>query len=90
MLYMVLEHFKDRNAEAVYRRFEEKGRMTPDGLNYIGSWIETNYDRCFQLMETDDPALFEKWTVNWNDLVEFEIIPVNTSKEVCEKFFTKG
>jgi len=81
MLYMVIERFKDRDAIAVYRRFRESGRMMPDGLNYVDSWIEPNYDRCFQLMETDDPALFAQWTVNWDDLVDFEIVPVETSAE---------
>jgi len=81
MLYMVIERFKDRDAIAVYRRFRESGRMMPDGLNYVDSWIEPNYDRCFQLMETDGPALFAQWTVNWDDLVDFEIVPVETSAE---------
>ncbi|MBK8467109.1 MAG: DUF3303 family protein [Chloracidobacterium sp.] len=85
MLYMVIENFKDRNAAAVYKRFQEKGRMMPDGLNYIDSWIEPNHERCFQLMETDDPALFDQWTANWNDLVDFEIVPVITSKEARDK-----
>ena len=81
---MVIEHFKDRDALAVYRRFNEKGRMMPDGLTYIDSWIEPNYDRCFQLMGTDDMALFDQWTANWDDLVDFEIVPVATSKETRE------
>ena len=59
MLYMVIEHFKDRNAAAIYKRFQVKGRMMPDGLNYIDSWVEPDQGRCFQLMETDDPALFD-------------------------------
>jgi len=57
MLFMVIEHFKDRDAKAVYKRFLEQGRMAPDGLTYVGSWIETNFDRCFQLMECDDARL---------------------------------
>jgi hypothetical protein len=87
MLYMVIEHFKDRNGAAVYKRFQEKGRMMPDGLNYIDSWVEPDYDRCFQLMETDDPKFFAEWTANWNDLADFEIVPVITSKEARDKFF---
>ncbi len=81
---MVIERFKDRDAVTVYRRFRERGRMMPDGLKYIDSWVEPNYDRCFQLMETDDPALFDQWIANWNDLAYFEIVPVNTSKETRE------
>ncbi|HVF42384.1 MAG TPA: DUF3303 family protein [Pyrinomonadaceae bacterium] len=84
MLYMVVERFRNRDAVAVYRRFRERGRMTPDGLEYVGSWVETNYDRCFQLMRCDDPRLFDEWTARWQDLVEFEIVPVAEPKEVLE------
>jgi hypothetical protein len=84
MLYMVVERFRNRDAAAVYRRLRERGRMMPEGLNYVGSWVETNYDRCFQLMECDDPSLFGRWTAQWDDLMEFEIVPVAASKEVIE------
>lgn len=84
MLLMVIEHFKNRDAVAVYRRFRDYGRMMPDGLNYVGSWVEVNFDRCFQLMECDDPRLFQQWVVQWQDLVEFEIIPVVSSQETVE------
>lgn len=84
MLFMVIERFRDRDAVPVYRRFREQGRMMPDGLKYVDSWIEQNYDRCFQLMECDDPALFDQWTANWDDLMDFEIIPVSTSLLVRE------
>jgi len=84
MLFMVIERFRDHNAVAVYRRFREQGRMMPDGVRYIGSWIEANFDRCFQLMECDDPRLFQQWVVRWQDLVEFEIIPVVPSQETME------
>lgn len=81
MLFMVIEHFKNRDAAPVYRRFDENGRMMPEGLKYIDSWVEPNFERCFQLMETDDPALFQEWVDNWRDLVDFEVIPVVTSAE---------
>jgi hypothetical protein len=84
MLYMVVERFRNRDALAIYRRFREHGRMMPDGLEYVGSWIETNYDRCFQLMRCDDPRLFDEWTVHWQDLMDFEIIPVAESREVIK------
>ncbi|HLZ57867.1 MAG TPA: DUF3303 family protein [Ktedonosporobacter sp.] len=87
MLFMVIEHFKDRDAKAVYSRFNEKGRMTPEGLRYIGSWTTTTLDRCFQMMECDDPALFEQWTAHWQDLIEFEIIPVMTGSEAAKAVF---
>ena len=83
MLYMVIERFKNREAIPVYRRFREKGRMAPEGLNYVESWVETNFDRCFQLMECEDPRLLEEWAANWKDLVEFEFVPVRPSKEAA-------
>jgi uncharacterized protein DUF3303 len=84
MLFMVIERYKNRDARAVYRRFREHGRMMPEGLEYIDSWVEQNYERCFQLMAAEDPSLFDQWTSHWNDLVDFEIIPVATSKEARE------
>ena len=84
MLFMVIERFKNRDAKAIYRRFRDRGRMMPEGLTYVGSWIEANLDRCFQLMECDDPRLFQQWVAEWHDLVEFEIVPVVPSKETKE------
>jgi len=81
MLYMVIEQLKD--APAIYRRLREKGRMMPNGLNYISSWIHTELKVCYQLMETEDPALFPRWTENWDDLMEFKIVPVRTSAETA-------
>jgi hypothetical protein len=84
---MVIERFRSRDdAAAVYRRFEERGRMLPDGLQYVNSWVATGSDRCFQLMECDDPRLFQQWIVHWQDLVEFEIVPVAPSKEARDTF----
>jgi Domain of unknown function (DUF3303) len=80
MLFMVIERFRNRDAKAVYGRFREKGRMAPNGLRYVDSWTELNFDRCFQLMECDDARLLQEWVVNWNDLVDFEIVPVATSE----------
>jgi len=84
MLYMVIERFKNRDAKAVYRRFRDKGRMAPDGLDYVESWVETNFDRCFQLMECGDVRLLEQWAEHWRDLVGFEFVPVRLSKEAAE------
>jgi hypothetical protein len=64
----------------VYERFREKGRMLPDGLRYIDSWLEKDGDRCFQLMETDAPELFEEWIDAWRDLVAFEVIELDAQK----------
>ena len=84
MLFMVIEKFRNGNASAVYTRFREHGRILPDGLKYIESWVEANLDRCFQLMECDDPRLFEQWVIQWQDLVDFEIIPVVSSKDTTQ------
>ena len=83
MLYMVVERFKD--APAIYRRLREKGRLMPEGLEYVSSWIDVNLKTCWQLMRTEDESLFKIWTENWEDLMEFEIIPVRTSSEVRER-----
>jgi hypothetical protein len=82
MLYMVIERFKD--APAIYQRLREKGRMMPAGLNYVSSWIDQNLKTCWQIMETDDIVLLQRWIDNWKDLMDFEIIPVRTSAEVVE------
>jgi hypothetical protein len=84
MLFMVIEKFKNRDARAVYRRFRDDGRMMPDGLKYVASWIEVNFDRCFQLMECDDPRMFQQWVIRWHDLMDFEIVPVVSSKDTME------
>lgn len=74
MIYMVVETFRPNAKALVYERFHGKGRMLPQGLHYIESWLEKNGDRCFQLMETDSPELFDRWMAAWNDLVSFDII----------------
>lgn len=85
MLFMVIERFKQGQADAVYHRFREKGRMLPDGLIYLDSWVEENLQRCFQLMECDDPLLIEEWTNRWQDLVDFEVIQVIRSGEAATR-----
>jgi Domain of unknown function (DUF3303) len=89
MLYLVIERFKNRDAVAVYRRFRDKGRMAPVGLNYVDSWVETNFDRCFQLMECHDAQLLEQWATHWRDLVEFEFVLVRHSREAVEIMTSK-
>ena len=84
MLFMVIERFRNGDASAVYQRYREHGRMMPEGLEYIDSWVNSDSGRCFQLMQCDDPNLFKQWTAQWEDLVEFEIIPVVTSKQAAE------
>jgi len=81
MLYMVVEHFRGGDAVPVYRRFREQGRLAPDGLRYVVSWVTQDLSRCFQIMDCEDPSLLKQWTARWDDLVEFEIFPVVTSAE---------
>ena len=84
MLFMVIERFKGRDPAPVYARLREQGRALPDGLRHVDSWVEANFDRCFQLMECDDAALLQRWILQWRDLVEFEVVPVCPSKAVRE------
>lgn len=86
MLYMVIERFRDGDAAAVYRRFREQGRLAPEGLRYVSSWVDTKFQRCFQVMECEDRALLEEWMARWSDLVEFEVVEVVTSEEAARRF----
>jgi len=83
MLFMVIERFRNGDAKAVYQRFRERGRMMPEGLDYVESWVEEDFNRCFQLVKSNDVALIGQWTVQWEDLVDFEIVPVMTSQEAA-------
>ena len=84
-LYMVVEHFKNGDAIPVYRRFCDQGRLAPEGLVYISSWVDETLERCYQLMETEERALLVQWMANWSDLVDFEVYPVMTSKEAAAR-----
>jgi hypothetical protein len=84
MLFMVIERFAIGRVPEVYRIVRERGRSLPEGLTYVDSWVSAGLDRCFQLMETDDPALFQEWIAGWGDLVEFEIVPVTASRTTGE------
>ena len=88
-LYMVVESFRGGDPVPVYRRFRERGRLTPDGLRYINSWVAADFSRCYQLMECEDRQLFERWIAHWEDLVEFEVVPVVTSPEAVEAITPK-
>ena len=79
MLYMVIERFRGGDPVPVYRRFQERGRLAPDGLQYVASWVTTDLERCYQVMECEGQDLLEAWMAQWRDLVEFEVIPVRTS-----------
>jgi hypothetical protein len=81
MLYMIVEHFRNRDPRPVYARFRERGRLAAEGLRYVSSWVTEDHATCYQVMETDDRALLDDWIAKWNDLVEFEVIPVITSAQ---------
>ncbi len=84
-LYMVVERFKNGDAVSVYRRFRDHGRMAPQGLAYVSSWVDEKLGRCYQLMETDDRRLLDEWMARWSDLVEFEVHEVLTSQTAFER-----
>ena len=83
MLFMVIEHFRPGRAPDVYRRFRDRGRMAPAQIKYVSSWVDLEFSRCFQVMEADSEDQLREWTVNWDDLIDFEIIPVRTSAEAA-------
>jgi hypothetical protein len=80
---MIIENFRDGDALPVYRRFRDQGRLAPDGLRYVASWVTEDLHRCFQVMECDDPSLLTRWMARWDDLTEFDVIPVVTSAEAA-------
>lgn len=84
MLYMVIERFRNGAAEPVYRRFRDCGRLAPDGLTYIASWVDLDISTCYQVMECEDRTRLEAWISQWCDLVDFEVIPVMTSAEAAK------
>lgn len=85
MLFMIIERFRNGDPVPVYRRFRDRGRLAPDGLKYIASWIDSRMERCYQVMEADDRALIDQWIAEWHDIVDFEVHPVMTSTEAAER-----
>ena len=84
-LFMIVEHFRGGNAAPVYRRFKERGRMAPEGVTYIASWVDESLATCYQVMEASDRVLLGEWMRNWQDLVEFEVHPVISSQEAAQR-----
>ena len=82
---MIIEHFRNGDARPVYERFRDRGRMMPDGLAYVSSWITDDLAHCYQVMECDDRRLLEEWMSHWDDLMEFEVVPVITSAEARQR-----
>ena len=85
MLYVIIEHFRNGDAVPVYARFRAHGRLAPDGLRYVNSWVTDDLKRCYQVMECDDRALLDDWMAAWSDLVEFEVHPVITSTDAAAR-----
>lgn len=83
MLFMVVERFKNGDAVPVYRRFREQGRMAPEGVHYVGSWVSADLAHCYQIMESPDRALLDRWLARWSDLVDFDVVSVMTSAEAA-------
>jgi hypothetical protein len=90
MRFMVIELFRGGRAPEVYRRFRERGRMAPDGVRYISSWVDLDFERCFQVMEAESVEALGEWTARWDDLIEFEIVPVRTSEEAAAIMASHG
>jgi Protein of unknown function (DUF3303) len=85
MLFMIVEHYRNGDAVPVYRRFRDEGRLAPDGVSYVASWVDQPMGRCYQVMEAADRSLVDAWIARWSDLVDFEVIPVMTSAEAAAR-----
>jgi hypothetical protein len=85
MLFMIVEHYRNGDAAPVYARFRQRGRMAPDGLHYVSSWVTPDLAHCYQVMECDRAELLDQWMANWNDIVDFEVVPVITSAEAAAR-----
>jgi hypothetical protein len=83
MLFMVIETFRNQDAKAVYRKFRDKGRMMPEGLGFVSSFVAADLSRCFQLMECEDVTLLQRWVAQWSDVAAFEIVPVVAGKDTA-------
>ena len=85
MLFMIIEHFRNDDARPVYERFRARGRLAPDGLRYVNSWVTPDITRCYQVMECEDRALLDQWIAAWEDIVDFEVHPVITSADAAAR-----
>ena len=89
MVYMIIEKFHPNKIKEIYSRFDEKGRMMPEGLVYINSWVDETFETCYQVMETDVESKLYEWIENWKDLTDFQVIIVMTSAEAKKKVLSK-
>jgi hypothetical protein len=88
MLFMIIERYANGDPRPVYHRFREKGRLAPEGLNYVNSWVTLDLKTCYQVMECEDRAPLDEWIGNWSDIVNFEVLPVLTSPEAASRVKT--
>ena len=86
---MIVEHFKNQDPVPVYRRFRDHGRLAPEAVRYVSSWVDENLARCFQLMETEDRKYLDDWLANWTDIVDFEVYPVISSTEAATRISSR-
>ena len=86
---MIIEHFKNQDPVPVYRRFQDCGRLAPEELRYVSSWVDEKLERCFQLMETENRKYLDQWVGSWSELVDFEVYPVISSKEAAERVLSR-
>jgi len=89
MFFMIIEKFHPGKVKFLYQRFDEKGRLLPEGVSYINSWIDENITICYQLMESDSAEKIHKWIENWTGFADFEVIPVISSAEAKEKVYSQ-
>lgn len=85
MRFLIIEHFRGGDPVPVYRRFRERGRLAPEGLSYVSSWITEDLTTCYQVMECAERRLLDEWMAQWRDLIDFEIVPVLSSAQVQER-----
>lgn len=85
MRYLIIEHFRKETVKELYQRFDQQGRLMPAGVHYIDSWINEDVSKCYQLMESDSLNGLQKWIANWDDLADFEIVPIISSDEARNK-----
>ena len=84
-LFMVVEHYRNQDPSPVYRRYHSKGRMMPEGLEYVSSWVDESLAHCYQLMKANDRELLDEWLAKWSDIVDFEVHVVITSQQAAER-----
>ncbi|HEY5826486.1 MAG TPA: DUF3303 family protein [Cyclobacteriaceae bacterium] len=85
MHFLIIEKFRAGKMKILYQRYDEKGRMMPEGVNFVSSWINEDVTICYQVMESESLEKLKEWINNWNDLADFEIIPVITSAQAKAK-----